>query len=152
VVVAQLADTVVATVSGDPRRHEFEDVARALVHAAEVVQPEGRIILLTEAVPRLGPAADILRTSGDPARARDLLDKAQARDRAAAQQWLTAVSRAQVYLLSGLPEATAEELFVTPMEQASQLHRLLRGAGSYLLLEDAGRALPSVRPTETTNE
>ncbi len=144
-----LADTVVATVSGDPRRHEFADLARALTHAAQAVQPEGRIILLTAAAPQLGPGADLLRQSGDPARALEALDKSQAPDRAAAMQWAAAAARAQVYLLSGLPEATAEELFVTPMEQASQLHRLLRAAGKYLLLEDADKALPTVRLPET---
>ncbi len=147
-VAAELADTVVATVSGEPRRHEFEDLARALTHAAEAVQPDGRIILLTEAMPRLGPAAELIRNSGDPAGAREQLGKSEARDRAAALQWVAAVSRAQVYLLSGLPEETAEELFVTPMEQAGQLHRLLRAAGSYLILEDADKALPSVRSME----
>ena len=55
---------------------------------------------------------------------------------------------AQIYLLSALPEATAEELFATPMEHASQLQRLLRGAGSYLLLEDADKALPAVMTAE----
>jgi nickel-dependent lactate racemase len=145
---SDLADTVVATVSGDPRRHEFADLARALAHAAQAVQPEGRIILLSEAAPRLGPGAELLRQSDDAARALDLLGKGQAPDRAAAMQWAVAAGRAQVYLLSGLPEATAEELFVTPMEHVSQLQRLLRGAGSYLLLEDADKALPGVKPAE----
>jgi nickel-dependent lactate racemase len=145
---ADLADTVVATLSGDPRRHEFRDLAFALHHAAQVVQPEGRIILLTEALPRLGLAADILRTADDPGRALQLLSHAQAPDRAAAEQWAGAARRAHIYLLSGLPEATAEELFVTPMEQADQAQRLVRGAGSYLLLEDADKALPALETTE----
>jgi nickel-dependent lactate racemase len=146
--VANLADTVVATLSGDPRRHEFAEFARALIHAAEVVQPEGRIILLTEAAPRLGPGAELLRQSDDPGRALAALEKAQVPDRAAAMHWATAAQRAHIYLLSGLPEATAEELFVTPMEQADQLQRLLRGAGSYLLLEDADRTMPVVSSAE----
>jgi nickel-dependent lactate racemase len=146
--VTALADTVVATLSGDPRRHDFADLARALAHAAEVVEPEGRIILLTEALPRLGPGADLLRQAGDPNRALEALGKGHLPDRAAAMQWAAAVRRAQVYLLSGLPEATAEELFVTPMEHADQSQRLVRGAGSYLLLEDADKALPAVRPPE----
>jgi nickel-dependent lactate racemase len=145
---ADLADTVVATVSGDPRRHEFADLARALAHAAQAVQPEGRIILLTEAAPRLGPGAELLRQTEDPARALELLGKGQTPDRAAAMQWAAATGRARVYLLSGLPEATAEGLFVSPMEHADQLHRLLRGAGSYLLIEDADKALPTVRSAE----
>jgi nickel-dependent lactate racemase len=143
--MADLADTVVATLSGDPRRHEFADLARALAHAAQAVQPEGRIILLTEAAPRLGPGAELLRQCDDPAQALERLSKGQAADRAAAMQWAAAAGRARVYLLSGLPEATAEGLFVTPMENAAQLQRLLRGAGSYLLLEDADKALPTVR-------
>jgi nickel-dependent lactate racemase len=149
---ADLADTVVATVSGDPRRHEFAYLARALDHAAQVVQPEGRVILLSEAAPRLGPGADVLRQADDPGRAIESLRQNRAPDRAAAVQWAGAARRAHVYLLSGLPEAVAEELFVTPMEEASQLQRLVRGAGSYLLLEDADRALPAVTTREETTD
>ncbi len=145
---ADLADTVVATVSGDPQRHEFADLARALTHAAQTVQPEGRIILLTAALPRLGPGAELLRHADDPTRALELLRKGQAPDRIAAMQWAAAAQRAQIYLLSALPEGTAEELFVTPMEHAGQLQRLVRGAGSYLLLEDADKALPAVLTAE----
>jgi hypothetical protein len=151
--VSDLADTVVATVSGDPRGHEFSDVARALTHAAQVVQLGGRIILLTESAPRLGPGAEMLRRSEDPAGALEALRQEQMPDRGAAMQWAAAAERAQVYLLSGLPEATAQELFVSPMEHAGQLQRLMRGAGTYLLLEDADKAQPTVRPAEeVTNE
>jgi nickel-dependent lactate racemase len=144
----QLADTVVATVSGDPRRHEFGDLANALAHAAQVAQPEGRIILLSEALPRIGPGAELLRLTDDPGRAIELLRQNPALDRAAAIRWAEAARRAQVYLLSALPEATAEELFVTPIEHVSQVQRLLRGAGSYVLLEDADRALTAVEASE----
>jgi nickel-dependent lactate racemase len=146
--VPGLADTVVTTLSGDSRRHEFSDLARALAHAAEVVQPEGRIILLTAALPRLGPGAELLRNSDDAGQALGLLEKGQVPDRAAAMQWAAAARRAHIYLLSGLPEVTAEELFVTPMEHPSQLQRLVRSAGSYLLLEDADKTLPVVSASE----
>jgi nickel-dependent lactate racemase len=145
---ADLADTVVATLSGDARRHEFGDLALALAHAAEVVQPEGRIILLSEALPRLGPGAEVLRQTEDPGRALELLGQTQAPDRAAAIQWVGAARRAHVYLLSGLPEATAEELFVRPIEHAGQVQRLVGGAGSYVVLEDADRTLPALQTTE----
>ncbi len=142
----ELADTVVATLSGDPARHSFADLARALAHAAHVVQPEGRIILLTEALPFLGPGAEMLRQAEDPARALRLLGRDELPDRAAATQWAEAALRADIYLLSRLPEATAEELLVTPLEEVGQLQRLVRAAGSYLLLEDADRALPTAAP------
>jgi nickel-dependent lactate racemase len=145
---SELADTVVATVSGDPRRHDFGDLAIALAHAANVVQPEGRIILLSEAVPRLGPGGELLRQSDGPRRALELLRQGNVPDRAAAIQWAEAAQRAQIYLLSGLPEATTEDLFATPIERASQVQRLLRGAGSCLLLEDADRSLPLIEASE----
>jgi len=147
-IAAELADTVVATVSGDPARPTFADLARALAHAAQVVQPEGRIILLTDALPRLGPAAELLRQTEDPERALRLLGQGLVPDRPAATHWAQAAQRAHIYLLSRLPEATAEELFVTPLEAAGQVQRLLRAAGSYLLLEDADRALPDVAATQ----
>ena len=101
-------------------------------------------VVIDERLPRLGPAAEILRQADDPGRALELLSRAQVPDRAAAEQWAGAARRAQIYLLSGLPEAAAEELFVTPMEHADQLQRLVRGAGSYLVLEDADKALPVI--------
>ena len=65
-------------------------------------------------------------------------------DQRAATHWAQAAQRAHIYLLSRLPDAVAEELFVTPLEAPAQLQRLVRTAGSYLVLEDADRALPVV--------
>jgi nickel-dependent lactate racemase len=52
--VTELADTVVATVRGLGQRNRFASLARALAHASQMVQPEGRIILLSQADPHLG--------------------------------------------------------------------------------------------------
>lgn len=145
------ADTVVATVAGDPERHDFSVLARALAHAARLVEPDGRIVLLTEASPELGPAAEVLRRAGDPERAVDLLRRQKPPGMGAAMLWATAARRAQVYLLSRLPDDVAEELFVTPMEQARQAQRLAQG-GRCLLLEDADKALPHVRPDEDVHD
>ncbi len=148
----RLADTVVATVSGSPERHDFATLARALAHAAHVVQPEGRIVLLTEAAPRLGPGAEMLRRVGDAGQALDLLRRHNPPDLAAAVQWANAAQRAQVYLLSGLPTDVVEELFVTPMEQAGQVRRLTQTGGSCLILEDADRALPTPPAAEDDSD
>jgi len=142
--VDRLADTVVATVCGAPGRHDFGDLALALAHAARVVQPEGRIILLTQEAPRLGPGTDLLRQAEAPGQALNLLGRQSGLELAASVQWASAAQRAQVYLLSGWPAEVAEELFVTPMEHAGQLQRLLHQEGSYLILEDADKALPAL--------
>lgn len=134
------ADTVIATLTGDPARLDFADLAQALASAARVVRTGGRIVLLTEATPALTAGAQLLRQAEDPGAALALLRRQKPPDRAAFL-WASAAAQAQIYLLSGLPEETAEELFTIPMQHAGQVQRLLEGGGTVLLLEDAHKAL-----------
>jgi nickel-dependent lactate racemase len=141
VIVDEQADTVVATLTGDPARHNFADLAQALAGAARVVRPGGRIVLLTEAGPSLGEGAQLLRQAETPDAALALLRQAKVADRAAALLWAGAAAQAQIYLLSSLPDETAEELFAVPMQHAEQVQRLLEGGGTYLALEDTHKVL-----------
>ncbi len=141
VAVDDLADTVIVSVSGDASRHTFADLAGALACATRVVQPQGRIVLLSQARPALGEGADLLRGAEDPSQALRLLRQQAPDDMAAAFQWASAAQRASIYLLSNLPGDTAEELFTTPLDQAAQVKRLLSSAGSYLFLSDAHKTL-----------
>jgi nickel-dependent lactate racemase len=142
--VGRPAATVVASVGGDPARHGFTELARALACAARVVEPNGRIILLTQAEPELGPASALLRQADNPGRALDLLRQHRPPDMAAAFQWVSSVQKAQVYLLSGLPAETAEELLTVPLEHVRQVQRLVDAAGSCLFLADAHKLLAVV--------
>jgi hypothetical protein len=146
--VEKRADTVLVSLSGDPARHDFADLARALACAARVVQPGGRIVLLSQAAPALGPGAEVLRRAEDPEAALRLLHDQQLPDRAAALLWAGAARQAQIYLLSGLPEETAEELFTVPLEHAGQVPRLLEGEGTCLVLEDAHKVIAFVEPAQ----
>jgi nickel-dependent lactate racemase len=142
--VSELADTVVAGVGGDPARHRFADLAAALAAAARVVKPDGRIVLLSSEKgtgPFLKAAGDLLRQAESPQQALDLLRQHNPADMPAAFQWAHAVQRARVYLLSGLPPETAEELFTTPLDHAGQVQRLLDGGGACLILADAHKTL-----------
>lgn len=134
-------DMVIASLSGDPTRHDFAAFARAAAAAAQLVEPDGRIVLLTEATPTLGDGAEVLRRSGDPAKALARLQQEKPEDRADAFLWAGAARRARIYLLSGLTEETTEELFAVPLEDASQVQRLLGEGGSCLLLEDAHKVV-----------
>lgn len=141
VAVDRPADTVLATLSGDPARHHFADLARAANAASRVVKPGGKIVLVTEANPALGPGAALLRQAEDPARALDLVRQHKPGDLTAVFHWAHAAQQAGIYLLSGLPADTVEELFAVPLEHAGQVQRLLAGGGSYLLLPDAHKTL-----------
>jgi hypothetical protein len=144
--VAERADTVVASVRGDPARHDFTDLARALATAAGVVQQGGRIVLLTEAAPDLGPGGKLLTRAEEPAQALAMLRKDPPADPAAALEWAGAAKQARIYLLSRLPGETAEQLYATPVEQAGQVQRLLGDRGSFLFLEDAHKTRAVVKP------
>lgn len=133
--------TVVAGISGDPARHDFADLAQALATAARVVREGGRIILLTQTTPRLGPGAEMLRQTDDPNKVLTLLREQTPADAPAVFQWASAAGKAHIYLLSGLDGETAEELFTTPLEHVNQVQRLLASEKSCLILPDAHQAL-----------
>lgn len=135
--VTDSADLVIATVTGEPARQTFESLSRALASAARVVKPQGRIVLLTEAEPRLGAGAETLVRADEPKAALRMLAEQAPRDMAAAYSWAEAAQRAQIYLLSKLPPETAEELFTVPLDHASQVQRLLNAAATSILLSDA---------------
>jgi nickel-dependent lactate racemase len=141
------AETVIASISGDSGRCRFEDLAGALVCAARVVKAGGRIILLSEAEPRLDAGAAILRQAEDPESALALLADKKAPDWVAAYQWANTAAHAHIYLLSRLPAEVVEELFATPLEDRSQVQRLLRGEGPFLFIPDANKALVEVAAT-----
>jgi nickel-dependent lactate racemase len=141
VAVARPADTVVASLSGDPAGHEFADLARALACAARVVRPQGRIVLLSQARPAQGASGELLRQADDPAEALEILRRDPQADLAAALQWADAVQQAHVNLLSGFDAETTEELFAAPLDSAGQVQRLLDAPGSCLFLPDAHKTL-----------
>ena len=145
VTAAGLADTVVAAVAGDPKRHDFADLARAVACAARVVQPGGRIVLLSTVEPRLGAGAALLRQAADPTQGLGLLPANAPADAAAAFQWASAAQRARLYVHSGLPEDAVEELFAVRLEHAGQVQRLLQSAGgSCLIIPDANKTMAVV--------
>jgi nickel-dependent lactate racemase len=144
VTVDRPAETVVAGISGEPARVSFLDLARAAAVAARVAKPGGRVILLTQARPVLGDAADFLRQAEDPDAALQLLRKHQPANRAGAFLWASAAQQAKLYLLSALPADVVEELFGVPLESPQQVQRLLQSGGSVLLLPDADKTLAVV--------
>jgi nickel-dependent lactate racemase len=141
--VAQLADVVIASITGDAVT--LDDVARAFFAGARVVKPGGSIVVLTDAAPVLGPGFERLRQHDDPALALRQLFEEKPSDLAAAFMWGTAAEQAKLYLLSGLAQDVAEELFTIPMQNAQQAQKLLTESATCLLLPDAHRTLAVLR-------
>ena len=134
-----LADVVVATLSGDPARQTFADLAAAAACAAggaagrpyHPSQPgaAGRRPVAAE--------AETLLRAEDARAALDRLRRRPTLEQAPALRWATAACRARLSLLSGLEDDTVEELFATPLRDAGQVQRLLDAGGTCLVLEDA---------------
>jgi hypothetical protein len=139
-----MANLVIAGIDGDPAGQTVDDVARALACAARVVESDGSIVLLTSARPEIGASLERAREFPGPAAALAALHGHPLADYSAAYQWLRAAERARVYLLSQLPNEQAEELFVTPLENTSQVQRLVDRAESCLVLPDAHRLLVEI--------
>jgi nickel-dependent lactate racemase len=135
------ADVVVASITGDSPAPTFADLAAAMGCAARVVKPQGRIILLTDAEPVLGDAAEVLREVRDANEALAALRRKPPPDMAAGYLWASAAARASLFLLSRLPGEVSEELYATPLQNEDQVQRLLNSSGSQLILADAHKTL-----------
>jgi nickel-dependent lactate racemase len=144
--VAEAADLAIATITGDPKRQTIADMAKALACAARVVRPGGAIALLCDLTPELGEGFGRMRLEEEPDAALDVLRESRSADWPAALLWLKAVQHASVYLLSGLPQETAETLFTTPISQARQVQRLVDAGGAVVVLPDAHKLLVTARP------
>src|SRR5579883_1237883 len=59
------ADTVIAVVPGGPDAVTFADLARAAAAAARVVEPDGRVVVLSAGLPPLGEGAKLLGKADD---------------------------------------------------------------------------------------
>jgi nickel-dependent lactate racemase len=137
-------ETVIATISGEPHRVTFLDLAKAAVCAARVVRPEGRIVLLSEAAPALGDGANLLRTLDGPRGARKKLGEKRPDDWAAAYLWCFPTKVASVFLASGLPDDVAEELFTTPVHEPAEVQRVVNAGGRVAVIPDAHRTVVTV--------
>lgn len=139
------ADLVVATLTGDPARHTFADLAAAAACAARVVKTDGRILLVSRASPEIGPGSDVLRDAEDPREAVRQLKRDPRTELLPALLWARAAEQARISLLSGLPDETVEELHAAPLPDLAGVQRWLNRGGSCLFLEDAHKALAVVQ-------
>ncbi len=137
--VERRPDVVIATLSGAPGRLTLDDFGRAFLSASRVVQPRGQIVLLTDSAPALTGSFELFRRLDDPAAALKALEEQRSPDHAAAFMWACAAVQARLYLHSGLADELAEELFVTPLEQARQVQKLVAGDAAVLYLPDANK-------------
>lgn len=134
------ADAAIATISGDPARVSFLDLAKAAAAAARTVKKGGRVALLTEAAPALGEGAELIRRLDEPNSPDAWLAREKPTDWAACRLWCKAAAHAGLFLASRYPDDLVEELFATPLATPSEVQRLIEGAASIIVIPDAHKA------------
>jgi nickel-dependent lactate racemase len=142
--VPERVPAVVAAVSGGPERVTFLDLAKAAACAARVVTKGGRVAVLSDAAPALGEGAALLRSLDGPEGATKLLNKLNPPDRAACVLWAWAARRASLFVASGLPDDTVEELFATALHTPAEVGRLAGAAAAVVVIPDAHKSMVMV--------
>jgi nickel-dependent lactate racemase len=138
------ADVVLCALGSSDGQLTTEDFARAFFAAARVVKPGGRIVVLADVAPTLGRSLQLLRHCDEPAAAFQLMLKERPDDLAAGFMWTASARHAKLYLLSGLSDEVAEDLFVTPLTRAAEVTKLIAGDTACLVLPDAHKALATI--------
>jgi nickel-dependent lactate racemase len=139
------AQMVVAAVDIDAGGHGWEQVARAVEASRNLVARNGKIVILSELAEELGPGLQLISqcdSASDAIRPlRDLLPP----DLLPATQLANAVDWADVYLLSRLDNETVDDLFMIPLNEESEVERLLDEGGTCVFLESAQHACGLIR-------
>ena len=100
--------------------------------------------MLSGGEPQLGDGANLLRAFDGPRGARRQLEKMKPDDWAAAYLWCFPAKVASLFLASGWPDETAEELFATPVRDAAEVQRLIAVGGRVVVIPDAHRTIVTV--------
>ena len=126
--VDQPAELVIASVDEDAGGHGWRQVAAALDAARRIVARDGRILLLTELSDEPTEGIDLIRDAHTPHEAIKPVRQRADVDRIEALQLAKALDRANVYLLSKLPDDLVEDLFMVPLASEQEALRLVEGA------------------------
>ena len=142
--VPRRASLVLAAVEGDSPEQTWENLGRALVSAAELVEDEGAIAVCTELADPAGPAVDLLQGAQSRDDALRQIGKERPRDALAAAQLAGVQERVSVFLLSRLNPADVEQLGIAPIVEIDEVVRLAQRYPSCLVLGNAPLATVTI--------
>jgi len=136
------ASVVLATIGGGQEQQGWLDFARALSTASEVAEEEGVVVLCTELRCRPGPS--LKRLTDERAEAsvtRKRIQKDKTPDAISADTLVRAREHLRIFLLSDLDSEVVEDLGIGYVADPHEIQRLCNGRESFILVQDAHRAL-----------
>lgn len=130
-------DTVVVAVSADISGHRWNHIGKAVATARQLVKRGGRIVILSELDEQPGDGLSLLRREEYPENCLQPLRDESPVDLIPATQIVNAAGWARILLLSNLPPELVEELFIYPLEECSEVTRILENSESSVILGGA---------------
>ena len=138
VISDQRGETVFVSVpNSNEEPASWEHLGAALDAARNLVQSEGRIIVLSDLSAKTSPGIDILRSSRSAKASLKPLRQESPPDLVAASQIARAADWASVYLLSQLDPLVVEELFMTPLGNEREATRLISCCDGCIVFDGA---------------
>jgi nickel-dependent lactate racemase len=136
---------VIVSVTGSPERLGLEDLTAAAAKASSFVEPGGSLVMLFPATVELDEGMQIILDADSPAEALKTLHKQHPAHASGALEWLSAVGRCHVYVLSPIAAETIEALLAVPLDKLQQVQKLVDSSSSVLFLIDAQKLVSGVK-------
>jgi hypothetical protein len=116
----------------------FETLAAGLFTATKLVRRGGKIVVLSRASGRIGPALKALSEADNPRDVASLLrNHESADDYLFAHQLAASLAWADIFLLSALSSQVVEDMFSVALETPEQARRLVAQSASCLFVSRA---------------
>ncbi len=132
--------TVVAAISADASGHGWQQLGRTLAMARQLVEPGGRIVVLSEISAEPGEGIELLRQVEDAENALQPLRASTPPDMQPAMQIASAAAWARLFLFSRLDEGLVEDLFMYPLADLAEVGRIIETSDSCALIGSAQHA------------
>ena len=135
--VPRRAKLVVAGIEGDAACQTWENVARAVTSALNVVDADGVIAVCSELATKPGKALRQLAFVEDYETAMHEIRRERSVDAVPAAQLLKAMDQSRIFLLSRLDADIVEELGIAPVSNEAEIARLSSRFESCIVLSNA---------------
>ena len=137
IMMPERVETVVVAVADDVSGHGWNQIGRAVATARQLVKRGGRIVILSELNEEPGDGLRLLRGEEYPENCLQPIRDATPVDLIPATQIVNAAGWARILLLSKLAPELVEELFIYPLEESSEVMRVLEGSDTCAILGGA---------------
>jgi nickel-dependent lactate racemase len=144
----QRASLIIATITGGAAAQNWQNVGHALAAAEQLVDDGGAIAICSNLEQPPGESLGRLVGSDDLEETERRILRDHAADSWPAWQLARALRRGPVYFLSQLQSDAVEDMGMAPVESVEEIARLASRHDSYIVLEDAQHAIPSVSAEE----